>query len=199
MGPAYCFSFVEFLAHGSVENLPDDQHDQPAYRLGLIFDEIEYLGYFQSQEGVEKVLADMRSAAKAQSTADYNNTSRVVHKTIEQHLPHIRARLRDFIKAMNFSFTFAHYAKEVPPIVECLLKGISPAESYDEGTKTSKPSSVPAIINAGWEVYATRLDKFVELFRTELGRTNVVVNLNELLFHAIESSEVLRVWIKVGR
>jgi len=87
MGPAYCFSFVEFLAHGSVENLPDDQHDQPAYRLGLIFDEIEYLGYFQSQEGVEKVLADMRSAAKAQSTADYNNTSRVVHKTIEQHLP----------------------------------------------------------------------------------------------------------------
>jgi hypothetical protein len=56
------------------------------------------------------------------------------------------------------------------------------------------PASVVAILNAGWELYKTDIAGFYSQFRAEVPKMERLGNLTQLLFKAVEASEILRRW-----
>jgi hypothetical protein len=198
LGPAYYFAFVEFLTHAAAEDKFDSEHDQPGFRLKLIFQELEYLRYFEVQNPLSKVLRQSRDRVEKEMTEDYDSKALVVHKTIGQNLAKIQGKLREFIDRSGFAFSASKYNDEVPHIVSRLMQGVSPAEWYHEATNSLRPSSMVGVLNAGWQVYETSFDEFCALFSESMPITKRLVNLNELLFHAIESSEVVRLWNRMA-
>ena len=194
VGPAYYFAFVEFLAHAAADNKSDREHDQPGFRLKLIFEELAHLGYFDVDNPLSTMLHESRSQLEEEKAENYDPKALVVHKTISQNLAGIQQKLRVFVGKSKAAFSVTKYNEEVPHIVARLMRGVSPAEWHDPGTSSVRTSSVVGILNAGWQVYKDSFGDFCSLFSAAVPTAERLVNLNELVFHAIESSEVVRLW-----
>lgn len=57
-------------------------------------------------------------------------------------------------------------------------------------------SPIVGILNAGWELYRAKAEEFYSLFAEGVSIPERLMNLNQILFKAIESSEVMRLWPK---
>jgi len=79
-------------------------------------------------------------------------------------------------------------------VLSRLKAGIAPIEYLDDKNEVLRPASVIAILNAGWELYKTDLAGFYSHFKLEVEEMERLDNLNDLLFKAIEASEVKRRW-----
>jgi hypothetical protein len=49
-----------------------------------------------------------------------------------------------------------------------------------------------AILNAAWQLYKTKPDGFYKLFRPSISVPEKLLNLNRLVFKALETNELLR-------
>ena len=212
LGPSYFFAFSELLAHGAQENRPSDSHPAPCFRLNMLLDELSFMGYFgaasaraegeedksktQSKNDQSRVAA-LLSASQARVLAELPTTSYkgimdVSQKTIEKYLDQIRSLVRPSISP--YSYTADKYQREVPLVIDALVQGIAPIEALVNGK--FQPNSIPAILNGGWELYKSDIQSFYERFRDNIPIQDRLSTFNQLLFKAIEASEVVRLWQK---
>jgi len=196
LGPAYLFSFLEFLAHGAFENQHDSEHPAPARRLKLLIDELSSMNYFKVDTGVTKQLQAIKTRVSDEAkTTVYQQHALVADKTLETTLDSLLTNLRKFCSSI--SYTAERYRDEVPPVVRLIQQGIAPIETCSAEPKAVRtPSPVVAVLNAGWEVYKVGADEFSKLFEEDVSKSQQVVTLNHLLFKAIEAGELLREWQK---
>jgi hypothetical protein len=191
LGPAYLFSFLEFFAHGAMSNVPDDQHPSPAHRVEIILAELHSMGYLSGLP-VSSELAAIEGRNSPQvsiSKAGYADAQKVAHITLQQQLNKIAAGLR--LHASSLRFDAIRYQREVPSIVDDLLHGIAPIERSRNSDLAPVANSVPAILNGGWEVKATKLSQFYSLYRGGIAPQKRLFELNQLIFKAVEAAEVI--------
>lgn len=211
VGPSYFFAFSELLAHGAQENRPSESHPAPCFRLNMLLDELSFMGYFSAPgaraEGAEDKSKEQRSdqsrvaalllASRARvvselPTTSYKGIMDVSQKTIEKYLDQIRSLVRPSISP--YSYTADKYQREVPLVIDALAQGIAPIEAFVNGK--FQPNSIPAILNGGWEIYKSDIRSFYARFRDNVPMQERLSNFNQLLFKAIEASEVVRLWQK---
>lgn len=190
LGPAYLFSFVEFLSHAGLTNEPDTEHPAPAKRIEIMIGEMEEMKYFTSGHGVRDELDAFKERALREAAGtQYAGETLVADQTIKKNLENILLPLRKLVG--DSAFTASKYALEVPAAVAKLSNGIAPIE---KGSGDLAPFSAVVILNAGWETYRQRFVDFRTLFVSALKDTEVVLNLNHLIFKALEGSELVRSW-----
>lgn len=205
-GPCYFFAFIELMAHGAQENNPSESHPAPCFRLNMLLEELEYMGYLKAPLQVEESLPgsqnlarinDLLSASRARvqlelPTTSYAGPLDVSQKTIEKYVDQIRSLVRP--KMVPFSYTGDKYAREVPIVVDCLVQGVAPIEGRVDGE--FRANSIAAILNGGWEIYKRDIRSFYDHFREDVPVHDRLANFNQLLFKAMEASEVVRLWQK---
>jgi len=194
IGPASYFAFHDFLACVGAENVASSSHPASAFRLQLMLEELkETMGYMNSSNAINSVLADAMLRVQADASTDsYNDEARVVHKTIEKNLSSLLAKIRSVVS--NYSFSAQKYQDSVPAVLDRLRSGIAPIEVFDAQLQAMVPASMVAILNAGWELYKTDVACFYDQFSADVPQMERLVNLNHLLFKAVEASEVFRRW-----
>lgn len=194
IGPASYFAFNDFFAYMGAENTPSKSHPAPAFRLQLMLEELKVMGYMVSPSEIDAVLSESlpRVEAGAKSTIYKKDEANVVKQTIQKNLTGLLAKIRPFISA--YSFDASAYKNAVPKVLKKLRSGIAPIEVLDEKAGVMVPASVIAILNAGWELYKTDIAGFYSEFRTEVPEMEKLGNLNQLIFKAVEASEIFRRW-----
>lgn len=193
IGPASYFAFSDFLAYMGASNAPSRSHPAPAFRLQLMLEELKGMGYMSSPSKVGHVLSESLPCVEADAkSADYKDETKVIQETIQKRLVALLAGIRPFIS--GYSFNVSAYENRVPKVLEKLKAGIAPIEVFDKGAVVLRPASVVAILNAGWELYKTDLAGFYSQFRTEVPEMERLGNLNQLIFKAVEASEIFRQW-----
>jgi hypothetical protein len=220
MGPAYFFALSELFAHSARENRPSSTHPAPAFRMNLVLEELAYLGYFDAATAQSNVLDRAQKAvtstselqavrwilegafvkvARDKETIRYGSVTEVGATTLDTYLERVRDKVHKYL--LEYSFAAEKYEKEVPPIVEALLEGIPPIERKDTNGAALKfiPNSIQAIVNGGWHVYQTRMGEFDRLFADHIPAQSRLASFNQLLFKAVEGSEVIRLWNKTSR
>jgi hypothetical protein len=197
IGPAYYFSFCEFFARAAAENKPATSHPAMAFRMSLVLDELAYLGYFSTVITTTEMLRAAKShVSSEESKTVHDGPDLVAYQTLKTTLPSIQSGIRTFCD--KFSYRAVLYLKEVPGAVQPLSLGIAPIEAHPRQLSGRKPNSVPAILNGGWELYKTRYIEFANLFDPRVDDLVKLEELNQLLFKAIESTEVVRRWDKTN-
>jgi len=93
-----------------------------------------------------------------------------------------------------YSFTAELYHSSVPEVVKKLRVGVPPIEVYKDNV--FRQNDVQAILNGGWELFKTDISSFFQLFDAEVPIADRLSTYNQLLFKAIEATEVVRVWKK---
>lgn len=169
-----------------LENCPS------SFRLLLMLEELKHLGYMSSSDSLDSALNAGEQRARLEATQTYPGEAEVVNKTIQASLPMILQGIRNVIS--KYSFKASHYRDSVPKVLERLRGGIAPIEFYDEGRGVMQAASVQAILNGGWELYKTDLATFYAHFKTGVEEMKMLANLNQLVFKAVEASEVKRRW-----
>jgi hypothetical protein len=195
IGPASYFAFNDFLAYMGAENVTSSSHPPPAFRLKLMLEELETMGYLRSSGAVDEVLSEALPrvvAGEASAKSKYKDEAKVVQITIEKKLADLLAKIRPVVS--TYSFKAAKYQETVPGILDRLKRGIAPIEVLDEARGEMVPASVVGILNAGWELYKTDIARFYGQFRGDVPQMERLASLNHLLFKAIEASEVKRRW-----
>jgi hypothetical protein len=193
IGPASYFAFNDLLAYMGAENVTSSSHPAPAFRLKLMLEELETMGYLHSSSAIDSALGRARVAAgEASSKAKYKDEAKVVQLTIEKTLVNLLSKIRPVVSA--YSFSAAKYQRNVPGILKRLKDGIAPIEVLDGERGEMAPASVVGILNAGWEIYKTDIAGFYGQFRDDIPEMERFASLNQLLFKAIEASEVKRRW-----
>lgn len=195
LGPAYLYSFEQFLASSGLPNEPDPEHDAPAQRMIIVLNELEYLGYFKKSTSLRTHLEEVRKRATLEvPSIEYTPKFRVAHETVASNEERILKELRRVMGP--HSYDADKHASEVGPIVETILRGLAPIEVYNTSGGEPKMNSVMGILNAGWEVRFSKRSTFIELFYENIPISVIMWNLNQLLFKGIEASEVARIWKK---
>jgi len=152
--------------------------------------EMEEMKYFTSGHGVRDELDAFKERALREAAGtQYAGETLVADQTIKKNLENILLPLRKLVG--DSAFTASKYALEVPAAVAKLSNGIAPIE---KGSGDLAPFSAVVILNAGWETYRQRFVDFRTLFVSALKDTEVVLNLNHLIFKALEGSELVRSW-----
>jgi len=195
IGPASYFAFNDFFAYMGAENTPSESHPAPAFRLQLMLKELKGMGYMNSQSEIDAVLSEALPRAEADAkdvSYKKDEAANVVKETIQQNLTRILSEIRKFISA--HSFNASAYADAVPKVLERLKDGIAPIEVFDEHAGKMTPAPVVAILNAGWELYKTDMAAFYGLFKPVVPKMERLGNLNQLIFKAVEASEIKRGW-----
>jgi hypothetical protein len=195
IGPASYFAFNDFFAYMGAENNPSKSHPAPAFRLQLMLEELKGMGYMGSPSEIDSVLSQSlpRVEADAKSTIyKKDEAANVVKETIQQNLPGLLAKIRPYIS--GHSFNAPAYTNAVPKLLKKLKAGIAPIEVWDEQAGKTTPASVVAILNAGWELYKTDIAGFYDLFKADVPEMDRLGNLNQLIFKAVEASEIFRGW-----
>jgi hypothetical protein len=192
LGPAYLFSFLEFLGDAGKGNQSDSEHPAPAKRLEVIVRELETLGYLSSKHSLKSELISIRKkVTKESATTQYDDKENVVHRTLESHWSEILNLIRR--SCDQYSYPATQYNRDVPPVRSKLLKAVCPIETV--GTDGDMvPASAIAVLNATWEVYKLKLSDFQKLFIPELSKESIINDLNQLTFKALEGTEILRRW-----
>jgi hypothetical protein len=189
VGPSYLYAFLELLAHGGAESSPSSSHPSPVYRLTLLLEELDHLGYLSADSQNKDFLRELKSKVEIEIKAvNYVGVMEVAQNTLVTRVAEIQKSVRSFMGKM--SFNHSRYRNEVPQVVKMLSAGIAPIQDGEH------PCTVPAILNGGWYVYRIERAGFLEIFRAEVAHAKRIGNLNELLFKAIEASEVVRIWKK---
>lgn len=193
IGPASYFAFNDFFAYMGAANTPSKSHPAPAFRLQLILEELKGMGYMGSLSEIDSVLSAALPRVEAGAkSAIYKDEAKVVQETIKKGLAGLLAKIRPVIS--GYSFNASAYNETVPKVLKKLKAGIAPIEVLDDRTGMMTPASVVAILNAGWELYKTDIAGFYSQFRAEVPKMERLGNLNQLLFKAVEASEILRRW-----
>jgi hypothetical protein len=210
VGPAYLFSFSQLAAHGEIGQ-PSLTHPAPIYRIFLMLEELHEMGYFEgtpdrevrsqsnaavsSALGIEPILSDLMLNVQRDLVAKkLEELNLVAQATIEKLVPQLRATMRTFTSGNEYNYS--QYADEVPEVMKLLLRGIAPVEIPRKGVNDLIPAGVTAIVNAGWQLYKTRILDFYGLFRPGIPESKRLKSLNQLLFKAVEASEVVLQWKK---
>jgi hypothetical protein len=213
VGPAYLFSFSQLAAHGEIRQ-PSLTHPAPIYRISLMLEELQEMGYLEDAAG-NKGIRPLSESPASSSTAigpiltDLNSNVKsdlleiklegldsVAQATILKLIPQLRSEMRKFTSGNEYKHS--QYVDEVPEVIKLLLRGIAPVEIPRKGSNELVPAGVTAIVNAGWELYKTRISDFYGLFRPEIPESKRLKDLNQLLFKAVEASEVALQWKKIS-
>jgi hypothetical protein len=140
-------------------------------------------------------LLDIEARTKGElPSIRYQRVHLVAQRTIEGLAPKIQEKIRSFVS--RHSYTKARFDAEVPEVLKLLERGIAPVEFRDKSGEFV-PADLTAIINAAWELYRTKMDGFLDLFRSTVSESQRLSTLNHLVFKAIEASEVVRLWKKI--
>lgn len=192
LGPAYLFTFHEFLAHSGCDDAPDSEHPAPSTRLRIIVLELTYLGYFDHRTSIISTLESARKKIETEPFPDLEGASLVAHCTLNNHLARIQAVIRR--AAAPYAYKASSYASQVPPVTDQLRACLVPVGSSDNSGITVVPHNLVAIINGGWELYTQYRDEFYDRFVSSTSECDRLFALNQLLFKAVEASEVVRMW-----
>jgi hypothetical protein len=211
LGPSYYFAFQEVLAHGAQENKPSNSHPAPCFRLNMMLDELSHLGYLEVERSSSKggsgqlndpkeapsrvtvLLNASRARVRAElPTTSYDGPLEVSHKTVEKYLDQLRVLVRAGM--WQYSYTAEKYGREVPFVIESLVQGVAPIEA--RANREFQANSIQSILNGGWEVYKSDIQTFYQKFRDNVPTQERLSAFNQLLFKAVEASEVVRLWQK---
>ncbi len=195
LGPAYLFAFLDLATLVGPLVRYSDSHPTPIFRLRLILNELESIGFKfkdpKTQPNALDLIGDFLRAVY--SLTDLLDSPKdpspytIVEKSLHQGEHHLQTQVRSICS--TFTYPVTKYEEQVPKLRTHILNGIAPCE-LSPGT----PATVPGIFNAGWEVKLCHMPTFFHNTNavTPLQQRESTRDLSELLLKAIEASEVLR-------
>jgi len=194
-GPAYVLAFIYFCSSVFRLNSASESHPPPRFRIKTLLDrmEVEF-----PPEGLgcktREFLNTWREIARREPI-NLNPLQQIALDTIQEQ--GVVDRLYNAIQQSlpdDKRYSKARYAEEVGPLTELIDAMIPPAEILSD--KGYKPTTIPGILNAGWECFLAGLDKFRECLPE--GECNTVFELNhkfnEFLIKSMELNQIRRSW-----
>ncbi|MEO0049618.1 MAG: hypothetical protein ABIK42_00540 [candidate division WOR-3 bacterium] len=196
-GLAYFFSLYEFARICS--NLDNYSPTHPSFRarLSYLVPELKSMGYkiCDSEDSISEILHNVIKDVDSRSYEPLDNPFyEIPYDFLNNCIPVIRKKVHECpsIKVFNDEA----YKIHVPDWSEKISQGLLPYIGFDTNRMSLEANGIIAILNAGWEIYLTRLDDFCATIgcRDIKERDKALINLNDLLLKGIESVEVVRIW-----
>jgi|WetSurMetagenome_2_1015567.scaffolds.fasta_scaffold26295_2 hypothetical protein len=196
-GPTYFFAGAEHSLALGVMDRDSDDHPNSRMRLRLMIEELKELGYLKQNGENEKIV---------NALTIWNNYLNInpgllqdeIHSVAALSISKMQNTLSETIRTISKDKDYSanKFDEEVWQLVELINNGIPPDELIDTGKKTSKPSTLAGILNAGYMVNYFSLDELGKLMNQtgEEGDISSRRKLDELLLKAIESTEIWRYW-----
>nr|MDO8080652.1 hypothetical protein [Candidatus Freyarchaeota archaeon] len=178
-GPSYLFAFFKHIFYTNTYKLSTPLKS----RLKVMVEEIKQLNYTKNVqiskeiEKLEKYIEDETCYAKNE---------------ISDLIPKIKEEIRKLTTGKRY--TLQIFEEEVPFLVSLILYLIPPNEILDFRNKTSRPARIISILNAGWLLTSTQINKVYQMLnaKTPEEKSQVDIKLNRLIQKSIELSEIHR-------
>lgn len=180
-GPSYLFAFFKHIFYTGTYKFTAPLKN----RLKVMLEEIKNLEYtknIQISKEIEKFEKHIEDEAGCTNS----------ELTITFIIPKIKEEIRKL--TIGKQYTLQIFEEEVPFLISLILNFIPPNEILDFRNKTSRPANIISILNAGWLLTTTQIDKVYQMLnaKTLEEKSQVNIKLNRLIQKAIELSEIHR-------
>ncbi len=206
LGPGYFFSFLELTDIVGMNSSGSDTHPSCIWRLTVMMDELEDMGYLSSDFKDGKIRCLLKILRKHLSNRNVipDNESRayeniVYHSLSKKSLPKMHKGIRD--RSRTYSYNPHRYDEKVLPIVSVIKRGILPVQRWDRSRKKFDTFEELDIINAGWYVYKLEMSSFYKLVsaKDKKDQQNARQTLFNLILKAIDSAQTTKRWVREER
>lgn len=178
-GPSYLFAFFKhiFYINNYKLNAP------PKSRLKVMVEEIKQLNYTKNIQ-ISKEIQKLEKYTEDETSYAKDEITNLIPKIIEE--------IKKLTKGKRY--TLQIFEEEVPFLISSLLNLIPPNEILDFRNKTSRPARIISILNAGWLLILTQINKVYQMLsaKTPEEKSQVDIKLNRLIQKSIELSEIHR-------
>ncbi len=185
-GPAYLFAFSKYLFYTNVHKLSVPLRN----RLKIMLEEIKQLNYTKNVEIKDEIEKLEKCAEEETSYAK---------REIFDLIPKVKGEIKKLSKGK--SFTQHMFEEEVPFLISSISNLTPPNEILDFKNKTSHPARIISILNAGWLLKLTKINKIYQLLnaKTREEKSQVDIKLNGLIQKSIELCEIHRKMKEVAK
>ena len=205
-GPAYFCSFAEIGFFGSLLNEASLKHPPTIMRLKLMISVLKYLGFLDFFQDMAQVIDSVDNINYYEFFENWEKFLDANQKTLTDPLYHltnesvsvvhkdIKDKVKQFVK--NNGYSTDKFKSEVPPLIERVLKLISPNEIIFQSDKNTKIPNFVSIVNAGWTVYSVKMQSLYDLLGTETWEEKFQAKtmLNNLTLKSIEYDTIKKMW-----
>jgi len=198
LGPAYFLSFAELASIIGFEAEGGDTHPSLNWRLKVMIDELEDLGFLSSnfKSDIKHLLGSWKKHLCSKLLEPKDQYLRVAYLTVKQVLPKIHKGIKEI--TTEFSYSYRRYEQEVKQIIPLFEKGILPVQYWNESKKTFDNFDVIDIINAAWEVYKIKMSAFYKLLsmNNSNAKQRAKQNFCKFVLRALELADIAKQWEK---
>lgn len=197
LGPAYVFAANEFFTLIADMDQYSPSHPSSRLRMKFLLEELEENDYLSDLENsdVKEKLIELISLIEPQYIVEPNDRrQKVAYETITKNIVIIREKARSCVPYSYGAQTFNRHVDNY--VKDYLSKGIPQADIWDDSGEKNIDVNIISILNAGWQLYLTDMDKYLRLFDANSieEKNRALNNLYELIIRAMETSQILRIW-----
>ncbi len=185
-GPSYLFAFFKYIFYTNAYKLSVPLKS----RLKIMLEEIKQLNYTKNVEIRNEI-------EKLEEYAEHETSGK--KKEILELIPKVKEKIEELAK--DKSYTQQMFEEEVPFLISSISNLIPPNEILDFKNKTSRPARTISILNAGWLLKLTQINKIHQLLnaKTREEKSQVDIKLNGLIQKSIELCEIHRKMKEVAK
>ena len=187
-GPSYLFGLVYFmLPTEEAPELGSDDHPPVVYRSKLALRVLkERLGYENSpvaqlNEALNMIDEYLSSFGPANDEPVYDAALQSMSQ-IEDQIIDLGLQL-----ATPHEYSPDVFAKEVPPLMDRICRGVLPNEYWDSGSNSYSRANLWSIFGAGWLVFIIRWEEWEALLPVAKRRN---IRFDRLLAYAVDCSDL---------
>jgi len=202
LGPGYFFSFLELVYIVGMDSEGSDTHPSFTWRLKVMMDELEDMGYLLSdfKDGkIRDLLKSWRKRLLNRNVIPNKKFREIAYYSLLKSLPEMHKGIRD--RSRTYSYNPHRYYEKVLPIVRVIKRGILPVQRWDRSRKKFDTFEELDIINAGWYVYNLEMSSFYKLVsaKDKKDQQNARQTLFNLILKAIDSAQTTKRWARKER
>ena len=195
IGPAFVLAFAHFILPIQKLDFASEKYPPPRYRLRVLIDALkQHFDMTGIGEYTKKFIQKWDQISHQQmpplplieglalGTIEEQNVVETLGERVRERLPE------------NMTYTTTKYSEEVVELVTLANAMVPPAEVLSRDHCPT--STLPGILNAGWECYLSGLQEFSEGLPHNEKYTSyeLSVKFNELLLKAMELNEIRLAW-----
>ncbi len=193
-GPCFALALQQLSVIANVLDQDSPTHPASRFRLSMIVEHLQSMGYFASPPGslVEQAVREWLVDLSVDPTKNpFPGTRSTLLNPAARSKMH--AVVEGYCRSNNLTpFDCDSFKVNVPSLVTQLRRGVPPVLA---ATHTDHLSPLPPVFNAAWELWLST-DPVFDDFHETANRGPTLHVLSGLAFKAVQAAEVVRLWKK---
>ncbi len=197
-GPAFFFAWIHLVVSIQLIENASPSHPPNSLRIKLL---LMMMGCFgqntASLDGLDDLPDDIKAYANNwKSTCDPLDLSdqfwAIIKTPIDKSLEDMGRVAKEAVRDWKY---VNNQAKIINPLRELVIHGIPPNEIIDFENKSFDYPGMIHILNAGWQVLLTEMERFAQTFGKDYKTNKIAIKemLNSIILKAVELDNIRRI------